>query len=476
MRDTLFIGHANPEDNEFTLWLQAKLINEGYKAECDLSFLTGGEEDYWKSLQELLENNSAKYLLVLSKDSFKKQGVVDEWEQVKSIAKKYKILDFIYVLKIDDVPFDVRIGVPTKNHFRFDISWAKGLKQLFIKLHKDSVPKTHAGPLSIEAWSKNRYATITGILERQETYYSNWLLPNNLPDKFYIFCYGNSSQAELIEKNITNFPLVRHDNHIITFSESLPVQGGADNMGFDYNIVYKDRIEVKIENAFKKTDSIEFPVYDDIRRFLVRLLKEVWNKHLQERGLKLYELSSKTKCFFYLKDQLPKDKVFFTYNDKSTYKQLVGEFGKEAFWHYGISTTVLLNPEICFSLRAHLLFSDDGSLMWSDKKKIHKARRSKGKSFFNKEWRGLMLAFIAGLSDNKSDIQIAITENAYLTMPITPMVFTCDFDYEEPKTNGRIIPLDYFDEMMESDEEEDEQDDGEIKPSEMIDQHAQQTN
>ena len=69
-RDILFIGHANPEDNEFTLWLQAKLINEGYRAECDISYLLGGEEDYWKSLQELLENNSAKYLLVLSKKTF----------------------------------------------------------------------------------------------------------------------------------------------------------------------------------------------------------------------------------------------------------------------------------------------------------------------------------------------------------------------------------------------------------------------
>src|SRR6476661_8216676 len=105
-RDTLFIGHANPEDNEFTLWLQAKLINEGYKAECDLSFLIGGEEDYWKNLQELLENNTIKYLLVLSNVTFKKQGVIDEWEQVKIIAKKNGLRDFIYILKIDDVPFD----------------------------------------------------------------------------------------------------------------------------------------------------------------------------------------------------------------------------------------------------------------------------------------------------------------------------------------------------------------------------------
>ncbi len=86
-RDILFIGHANPEDNEFTLWLQAKLIKEGYKSECDLSYLIGGEGDYWKNLQQIFENSSAKYLLVLSHSAFTKQGVIDEWEQVKIALK-----------------------------------------------------------------------------------------------------------------------------------------------------------------------------------------------------------------------------------------------------------------------------------------------------------------------------------------------------------------------------------------------------
>jgi len=54
IRDTIFIGHATPDDNEFTLWLQSKLKNEGYNCECDLSLLLGGEADYWKNLQEFL--------------------------------------------------------------------------------------------------------------------------------------------------------------------------------------------------------------------------------------------------------------------------------------------------------------------------------------------------------------------------------------------------------------------------------------
>ena len=36
-RDTLLLSHANPEDNEFTLWLALQLANEGYRVWCDLT-------------------------------------------------------------------------------------------------------------------------------------------------------------------------------------------------------------------------------------------------------------------------------------------------------------------------------------------------------------------------------------------------------------------------------------------------------
>lgn len=459
-RDTLFIGHANPEDNDFTLWLQAKLINEGYKAECDLSYLIGGEEDYWKNLQELLENNSIRYLLVLSNATFKKQGVIDEWEQVKVIGRKHKIKDFIYILKIDDVPFDVRIGVPTKNHFRFDNSWAYGLKKLFIKLHKDSIPKANNTPLSVEGWSKNRYSTNQGVLEKRETYYSNWLDIKALPEKIYFFKYYNVTQAETVERGISGFPIVRHDNYIITFSES--IQSNFEN--FDFEISPIARIEILTESAFHKYDSENFPSYDDLRRFLVRLLKTAWNNYLTKRGLHQYEFSQNTKGFYYLINQLEKDKVYFSYNGKSTYKQLVGDF-YEATWHYSLSATVLLKPVFCFSLRAHMLFSDDGLAIWSNKNKIQRARRTKGKSFYNKEWRSLMLGFLASISDNKTEILIPISETQVLNLSTTPVLFYCDFGYEEPKTEGRIVPIDYYEET--GDEENfDDLDDSELTEGE----------
>ena len=40
-RDTLLLSHANPEDNEFTLWLALQLAIEGYRLWCDLTKLLG---------------------------------------------------------------------------------------------------------------------------------------------------------------------------------------------------------------------------------------------------------------------------------------------------------------------------------------------------------------------------------------------------------------------------------------------------
>ena len=40
-RDTLLLSHANPEDNEFTLWLALQLANHGYKVWSDLTKLLG---------------------------------------------------------------------------------------------------------------------------------------------------------------------------------------------------------------------------------------------------------------------------------------------------------------------------------------------------------------------------------------------------------------------------------------------------
>ena len=43
-RDAIFISHANPEDNAFTVWLGARLTAAGYEVWADVLRLRGGQD------------------------------------------------------------------------------------------------------------------------------------------------------------------------------------------------------------------------------------------------------------------------------------------------------------------------------------------------------------------------------------------------------------------------------------------------
>lgn len=444
MRDTIFIGHANPEDNEFTLWLYHKLSYEGYKVACDLVNLTGGESDFWKTLQDILENQTCKYLLVFSKSAFKKQGVIDEWEQVRAIGKREKITDFVSLLKIDDVPFDQRIGTVTMNQFRFDKSWADGLKNLTKKLYFDGVPRQHSA-LSVNDWLKNKYTTsFAGLKKVEEKYHSNWIEIDSIPPLIFFHKYANATQAETILKEIDTYPIIQHDNYLITFLEALP----KESFGNDFEIIPKSIVQIKTSKCFEFYPEKDFPDFHDLRRFVVRLLKQAFYLYLKNLGLGEYGLSSKNSCFFYAKDFRPDNRVFFEFEGKKTRKDLVGEFF-ESFWHYAISIRPLYHPFFCFAIKGHLVFTDDGIKTWTDKDKQHSARRNKGKRFFNKEWRSMMLAFLHSLSGDGSKIVLPGNENVSIEVNKEPIVFYSEIGYTDPVEKGREVPIDYYEDEEE---------------------------
>src|SRR6266478_896276 len=99
-RDTLLLSHANPEDNEFALWLALQLANEGYKVWCDLTRLLGGEV-FWDDIEDVLRNSA---LNVLSRSSNAKDGPLRELHLAQSIARKEKLKDFVIPLHLDDLP------------------------------------------------------------------------------------------------------------------------------------------------------------------------------------------------------------------------------------------------------------------------------------------------------------------------------------------------------------------------------------
>ena len=465
-RNVLFIGHANPEDNEFTLWIRQKLLNEGYSAECDLTILVGGENDYWKDIQECLEKSTGKYLLVLSHQTFKKPGVLDEWEYVRGLIKKYRLKDFILPLKIDNVSYNERIGLNRINIIDFSSSWALGLRQLIRKLEKDHITKSKSGlNLSIREWLYNKYGFGQGIEDKNEIYYSNWIAINNLPEKIYLLEYANENQAKFVNSN-TSFPNIRHDRYIISFEEKLNAKSLSEDTllhNEDYVVEYRNKKELLITDIIKNIEMKGFPNLQDSKNFLIRLLKDAFHKFMISRGLKTYTYTgSNLTCYYYEKMSTTDDfledetsemnnsvqdidvkvpyKVKFLYQERYKRKSLIGKY-YDSFWHLGISINVKLFPVLVYEIKSHIVFSDDGINVWEDTDKLHRARRNKGKRFFNEHWRDFLFAFLFSLSDNTEDIRVPIKENVSILLPLTPLNFITKTGYKEPASKARLIPI-----------------------------------
>ena len=140
MRDTIFISHATPADNDFSIWIASRLEMLGYKVWIDKEGLLGGER-FWATIQKALDR-SIKVLFVYSKnivttEGILRQGIENELEYAKSIAAQDGLQDFIIPLHIDNSNYHLVIGQPNINHIPFNNNWAEGLKQLLKKLEKD---------------------------------------------------------------------------------------------------------------------------------------------------------------------------------------------------------------------------------------------------------------------------------------------------------------------------------------------------
>src|SRR3984893_13164775 len=99
VREALFVSHANPEDNAFTLWLGAKLTALGYEVFADILRLRGGQ-DWERILEDAIRNKAAKFLLVATPHGVQKQGVRNEITIASETARKINDNEFIVPLKL----------------------------------------------------------------------------------------------------------------------------------------------------------------------------------------------------------------------------------------------------------------------------------------------------------------------------------------------------------------------------------------
>lgn len=444
MRTILFISHANPQDNGFTMWLASRLQLMGYRVWCDVEGLIGGEKQ-WEVIDNVIRNDAGKFLLVVSKDMIiqpgkLKDGISKEFHLAEAVAKKLGT-DFIVPLKIDKaVSHDDFIGLNRYNHIEFSDNWAPGLKDLVKKLEKDKVPTVKPREnKTMTGWYENEFTTKYGMIEKKESYLTNWWPIEEIEETFEIYQYENEKQAEEIRKINNLIPVIQHGNTIATFGNAEVKINGTSPIG-DYEIAPIDKINVNTMDILKGIyTSDTFPTLTDCENILKRLLGRAFHLMVKEKGFYWYELASKRNCYYYPLGR--KDKASFESSTGKKTRNLVGRYKINdeisGHWHFGISSKVMLAPVLGYSLKSHILFSDDGRFIWSSKERLHSARRRKGKRWFNEEWRDLLLAFINSLKDSEEKIQIKLSNECDIDMPDKTIGFSSDVGYVEPVSKGR---------------------------------------
>jgi len=445
----IFLSHATPEENDLARWLALQLANEGYPVWCDLTKLLGGE-DFWKDIQEAIRNRSVRFLFLLSKSSNAKEGTLQELACAKAVASQLKtvIKDFIIALKSDDLQYsEVDIEIQRLNHIPFHRSWAEGLNQLLKKLKEDGVPTdSRFNRDAVNSWwhSQAEFAVDQGIHPRKELQWSNWYRLASLPESIWYHNISRRTTGRLdCDVSGLQFPAAKAtDLTFLSFSKAAEIEAGLDS-------------SIYIQSSSKILTNELLRQWHPLSKQLVSLLRQAWDRALLDSGLSMQEMSPRPNRFFFKKEKIPSDRLFFVgVNGKRTYRDIVGyatKLGTRRYWHYAVSGKPELTPYPHFVIRGHVLFSDHGSALWGDADKSAKARRNQCKGWWNDEWRDRMLAVMNHLCNEGANIVLPVSTDQQVLMEPTPDLFESPVSYSGEKEIDPELN-EYFDEEEDDDD------------------------
>lgn len=449
MRDTLLLSHANPEDNEFTLWLALRLASEGYRVWCDLTKLLGGEV-FWDDIEAVIRDRTAKVIYLLSRASNTKDGPLRELHLAQSLAQREKLADFVIPAHIDDLPFsDIKIELTRVNSIAFQKSWASGLAILLKKLEADQVPKDPTFNRSaVNHWWRSQFGDAHAVRNEPEIVVSNWFKVENLPAVLYEHRISRDKPGPLdFDMAALPYPGVwLNDLSLLTFAASDDLK----EFLAPHFYVSTSR-EILMTDFLNQKDALaEGP------RYLAQILRIAWDMAMM-RLFSSHQGSDGSFSYFFRKGAVPNDTIDFIGADgKRSYRAVVGyktmPRGNQRYWHYALSGKPVIRPETLFLVKGHVLFSDDGLNLWANKDLMAKARRNQCRNWWNDEWRDRMYAMIAHLAQSNEMVNIPLGASVRFKLSRHPIPFESPVSYLEP---GEIEKDDGF-----RDYEFEEDDDG----------------
>jgi hypothetical protein len=458
-RSTIFLCYSDPDDTDFARWLALQLINYGFSVWCDdLDF--NNDEDDTKNPESVLEQKSYKFLYVLTNQSNSDQQSLRLLQSAYGQARINGIEDFIIPLELEELASNKHILIESIKSIQFTSGWAQGLQLLLDKLNRDRVPKVlSANPKKVTTLWNYQLDPYKGVIDRPEEYLSNWFT-FELPEIIYFHELQRLGGIGSITIP-SNLPFAgfQHSVYLVSFAKAE-----------DFSNAFGPSISIKSSNDVTSHDFLNgdydhsLAASDHAWDFMRRLLNQSWEMYFDSSKLGVYQLANNRKCY-YFHNNFGFGKVYFTgVDNRIKWRYLVGR-RKDNFWHFALQGKAILHPIPAYIVKSHVMFSDDGLHIWDSDKRLHRARRSWCRNWWNDTWRDRLLASTSLLSNSQSDLEISVGNGVSIRISTTPAGFTSPVSYTHAydditlKEDGSLDELESEDKFQDDEFDEFEEDD-----------------
>jgi hypothetical protein len=443
-RKLVFISHANPEDNNSTLWLASRLRAAGYLVWSDLTQLFGGEI-FWNDIEDAIRNHAAKVVVVLSQAAQQKDGVLDEINLAVSIERTHKLERFVVPVRIDDLPFGhVKSNLARKNIIDFQSNWADGLAKLLKVLERDVLPREQRPPeRKVGAWMQNILAGNQRIARKQQQIIANWFRITELPKALNFFRVPIQTDKIASRFQTFPFPWFPYRDMVATFADKDAVKN------FLYSHEYPTKAHTIPVSTILENEPHSLPEFErrEAINQLSYLIRDGWNRGMRDKGLRSYEMANSGIAWLVSKGLIQGEWVKFADMDGVTRRRhLVGWSEKrKVYWHFAMQARPELGQTLRLALEPHVVFTADGSTSLSSQQRMHRLRRGFCKNWWNARWRDLMLAYTTFVANPNGMIPIPMGSEVSALIDARPFLF------ESPASLTGLEPSEY--ESVETDAE-----------------------
>ena len=480
------ISHANPEDNEITLWLSTQLAAQGYQVWCDKAQFTVGEH-FWGTIDPVIRDHAIKIVYVLSRTSNEitsQRGFVKELDLAlnieRQLTKQYSHWKHPFVLPIgvDDLPTkDYMIHFSGKNVLPFR-NWAEGFQSLLSALVEDRVPNfQEVNKDTVTAWWQSFRGVREGEKREEHSLASNEYPITQIPQSFYAHVLQYLGDSTRIAPEGDCPPVYQHGFHLYSFAKAEEIIG---RLGSGVVLEKRDK---PIQLA-RVLDSQADEESREHRRPLKALLRVAW-QIFADRHTKLgvYEMANDRRCVFFRKpSQSHALSTIVKAEDGSHRRFLVRSFGarrkpspdgippKKRYYHFGVDINPVLEHAVV-EFYNHVVFSDDGEQPWESSRRMHSVRRSFCRAWYNDRWRDCQLAFVrvlTGVTDenDRGEFEIPLSNTESLKISCRPVNYTTDVYFQtrqeletapdESEESEELVAEDVLESVEEPEFEEDD--------------------